>query len=115
MSIQGDVVAAIEAASIYANADYEPEDTSGEYVVVLRNGKEPTNTLIGTYDAPTKSTFALVCKAPTKAAASDLAVLVVAAIKASTLTTWFFEPVSEDEFEPAPTRPPRAAFFILGA
>ncbi len=100
MTIQGDVVNEIAAAGVLANADYEPQDASGEYVVVIRTAYEPTMTMLGP-TSPAKSTFSLLCKAGTKAAAATLAATVTAAIQASTVIKCkFFEPVTGDEFEP---------------
>lgn len=100
-TIQGDLVGVLVNANLRANADYEPEDTAGDYIVVLRKSKEPTMTLLGAVGWPVKSTFSLICKSADKAGAAALAVAAAAAIAASTvITSKFFEPVDEDEFEP---------------
>lgn len=100
MTIQGDVVSEIANAGIVANADYEPENARGEFVVVVRTGYEPTMTMLGP-TSPAKSSFSLLCKAADKAKAADLAVRVAAQIQASTLIKCkFFEPTNGDEFEP---------------
>lgn len=100
MSVSADLVAALEAADILANADYEPENAPDEFVVVQCTDHAPLMTLNGP-EGDVNTTATLICKGASKAAAEALAQAAAAAIWAATgIARKFALPVSADEFDP---------------
>lgn len=100
MSIHSEIIAALASVAggrVYTQA--APEDAGSPYVVFRRVSSEPITTIHGGAPLATKSVFAFECWAEDHVDAIDLADQVSAAIRASSLDSFFVDNPG-DEYDP---------------